>query len=380
MERFSHLKPFYVMELLERAQLLESQGHRVVHLEIGEPDFDTPQCVKDAACKAANEGHTHYTHCQGIPELRQAICDHYKAEYGATVLPDQVLVTSGTSPALLLSLKVLCEHWSTVAIPDPGYPCYANFVRVAGGSPALVPVQAQEGFHYHPDELRKHLDESVAAVLINSPSNPSGTTMPRQRMQEICGLCDTRQIPVVSDEIYHGLNYGEKPASALEFTERAFVLNGFSKRFAMTGWRLGYLIAPMPYIPTLRTLAQNLFICAGSVAQWAGLAALKEGLQDAEGMRATYDERRKYLVKRLPELGFSLPAQPDGAYYVWADASKHTNDSLAFCHKVLDDIHVAMTPGIDFGARGEGFVRFSYAASMESLQEGLDRLAFYLMP
>lgn len=378
MDRFAHLKPFYVMELLERAQQLEALGENVIHLEIGEPDFDTPDCTKQAALQAMNDGQTHYTHCQGIPELRQAICGHYETRYGVDIDPEQVLVTSGTSPAMLLVFKILCEHWANVIIPDPGYACYASFVQVGGGMPVPVPVFAKHGFHYDPAVLKDQLDDSVAAVMVNSPSNPAGTVIRADLLKKICAICTERDIPIVSDEVYHGLEYGIRAASVLEFTDKAFVLNGFSKLYAMTGWRLGYLIAPMASIPTLRKLAQNLFICAGSVAQWAGLAAMNNAADEVAAMHATYDKRRKYLVDRLPSLGFTIPAQPDGAFYVWADARKFSNDSLAFCHKVLDDAKVAMTPGIDFGARGEGFVRISYANSLENIAEGLDRLEAYL--
>jgi len=375
--RFESIKPFYVMSVLERAQELERQGAHVVHLEIGEPDFNAPDCVRKAACRAMDAGHTHYTHSLGLPELRQAISDDYAQRYGVDVNPDRILVTSGTSPAMLLCFAVLCGPGDNVLIPDPGYACYPNFVRFAGAEPRLVPVREEEGFQYRPETVRAAMDARSRAVVLNSPGNPTGTVASPETMAELARLADDG-LPVVSDEIYHGLVYAGRERSMLEFTDKAFVLNGFSKLYAMTGWRLGYLIAPEVCMGTLRKLAQNLFICAGSVAQWAGLAALRHAAEDVERMRQTYDERRRYMLGRLRAMGLSVAVEPTGAFYILANAKRFTSDSLAFAFDILEKAHVGVTPGMDFGPGGEGYIRFSYANSLDNIREGLDRLERYL--
>lgn len=376
--RFDSIKPFYVMSVLERAQELERQGAHVIHLEIGEPDFDAPDCVREAACRAMDAGQTHYTHSLGLAELRQAISDDHAARYGVSVDPDRILVTSGTSPAMLLCFAVLCGAGDNVLIPDPGYACYPNFIRFAGAEPRLVPVREEDGFQYRVQAVRAATDPRSRAVVINSPGNPTGTLMPAETMAELAGLAENGGPAIVSDEIYHGLTYAGRDRSILEFTDQAFVLNGFSKLYAMTGWRLGYLIAPGAYMDVLRKLAQNLFICAGSVAQWAGLAALRHAAGDVERMRATYDERRRYMLGRLKAMGLGVAVEPTGAFYVLANAKRFTSDSLAFAFDILDKAHVGVTPGMDFGPGGEGYIRFSYANSLENIREGLDRLERYL--
>ncbi|MFO7595617.1 MAG: pyridoxal phosphate-dependent aminotransferase [Desulfocurvibacter africanus] len=375
--RFEAIKPFYVMSVLERAQELERQGARIVHLEIGEPDFDAPACVREAACRAMEAGHTHYTHSLGLPELRQAISEDYAARYGVSVDPERILVTSGTSPAMLLCFSVLCGAGDNVLIPDPGYACYPNFIRFVCAEPRLVPVREEDGFQYQVPAVRAVMDERSRAVVINSPGNPTGTIMPSDTMAALAELAE-QGLPIVSDEIYHGLTYVGRERSILEFTDKAVVLNGFSKLYAMTGWRLGYLISPERYMPALRKLAQNLFICAGSVAQWAGLAALREAAADVERMRATYDERRRYMLGRLRAMGLTVAVEPTSAFYILANAKRFTSDSLAFAFDVLEKAHVGVTPGMDFGPGGEGYIRFSYANSLENIREGMDRLERYL--
>ena len=366
MDRFAGIKPFYVMEILERAQEMERDGRSVIHMEVGEPDFDTPVCVREAAARAMADGHTHYTHSQGMAALREAVCADYVARYGVDVHPEQVFITSGTSPAMLLAFSVLLEPGQAAIIADPGYACYAAFVEYSGGRALRVPVREGDGFQFRAETVRAHLDPSVGAVMVNSPANPAGT------LAEL-------GVPIVSDEIYPGLEYGpERARSMLEFTDECFVLNGFSKLYAMTGWRLGYLIAPRRYVPTLRKLAQNLFICAGSVAQWAGLAALTCAAEDVERMRRTYDERRRFLVPKLRELGFGIAVEPLGAFYVLANAKAFTSDSLAFAFDILDKAGVGVTPGIDFGPGGEGYIRLSYANSLDNIREGMNRLETYL--
>lgn len=373
-QRAQQIKPFIVMDVLERANALEREGVHVIHLEVGEPDFDTPECVKDAVCQALAEGQTHYTHSLGCFDLREAVCQHYLDTYNVSVYPDQVVVTSGTSPAMLLIFSALLEAGEEVIISDPGYACYGNFIKFLGGVPATVPVYEEEGFQYRPEAIREKITERTRAILINSPSNPTGNLLSESRMRAIAELSPY----VISDEIYHGLVYEGWEHSILEFTEDAFALNGFSKLYAMTGFRLGYLIAPRPFIRPIQKMQQNFFICASSVAQRAAITALKEADEDIARMKQIYNERRQYIIKRLKELGFGITVEPTGAFYVFANAKHLSGDSYRLAFDILENAHVGVTPGIDFGDNGEGYLRFSYANSMENIAEGLDRIERYL--
>lgn len=372
--RAQEIKPFLVMDVLERARELEAEGVDVIHLEVGEPDFEIPQCVKDAICAALEEGYTHYTHSLGCVELREAICDYYQRRYGVSIRPEQVIVTSGTSPAMLLIFSSLLDAGDEVVISDPHYACYPNFIRLVDGVPVTVPVYEEDGFQFRPEEIEARMSGRTKGVLINSPSNPTGNLLSSDRMRAIADL----PTYVISDEIYHGLVYEGREHSILEFTDEAFVLNGFSKLYAMTGLRLGYLIAPPSFVRPIQKLQQNLFICANSVIQRAGIAALQESDEDVAHMIRVYDERRRYTIARLRELGFGITVEPTGAFYVFVNASHISNDSYRLAFDILEKAHVGVTPGIDFGSNGEGYLRFSYANSIENIAEGLDRLERYL--
>jgi (5-formylfuran-3-yl)methyl phosphate transaminase len=368
------LTPFIVMEVLEKAQNMEKQGIPVIHLEVGEPDFNMPGCVEAASHTALDKGHTHYTHSLGDPELREGIAVFYRQEYGVEVDPDCIVVTSGSSPAILMVLLTLCGTGDEVLISNPGYPCYRNFILACGAVPIDVPVSAFNGFQFAPGEVQKLSTSRTRAIIVNSPMNPTGTLIDDTVYQQ---LAETG-IPVISDEIYHGLVYNGKARTILEFTSDAFVISGFSKRFAMTGLRLGYVIAPKPFIRHLQILQQNLFICAPSMAQRAGIAALKDAHEEVNAMCRVYNERRVYMLQRLRSMGFDIEAEPQGAFYIFANACRFTCDSYRFAFDVLEHAHVGITPGIDFGSRGEGFVRFSYANSLENIKAGMDRLEAYL--
>ncbi|MFO7802116.1 MAG: pyridoxal phosphate-dependent aminotransferase [Desulfovermiculus sp.] len=372
--RTQDISPFLVMDVLEAAKKLEANGEHVVHLEIGEPDFDTPRCIKDAACRAIEAGETHYTHSLGLLELREAICEDTWQRTGRHIDPDQVIVTSGTSPAMLLCFATLLEHGESVILSDPGYACYANFISFVGGIPLPVPVYEDHGFQYTKEEISKVQRADTRGIMINSPANPTGTVLSQERLQELAELGPA----VISDEIYQGLTYSGRAPSILEITDQAFVFNGFSKLYAMTGWRLGYLIAPKRFIREIQKLAQNLYICAGSIVQWAGLAALKEAQADVEHMVSTYDQRRRFMIKRLREIGFGIATEPTGAFYILANAQKFSSDSYQLAFDILGQAKVGVTPGVDFGANGEGYVRFSYANSLDNIAQGLDRIDRYL--
>jgi aspartate/methionine/tyrosine aminotransferase len=368
------IPPFIVMEVMERALELEQGGEHVIHLEIGEPDFDTPQCVKEACYEALCDGKTHYTHSLGLLELREAIAEDFEKTYGIGVTPDRILVASGTSPAMLLLFSALLEAGDEVILPNPYYPCYPNIMKYVGGVPVFVDVLEEEGFQYIPEMISSKIGPRTKAIFINSPSNPSGNVLSGERMEEIAQFSPL----IISDEIYQGLVYEGKAHSILEYTESAFVINGFSKLYAMTGWRLGYLIAPREFIRPMQRVQQNLFISPNSFVQLAAITALREGEHDVRSMRETYDQRRKFMISRLRELGFGIMVEPTGAFYILANARRFSEDSYRFAFDVLEKAKVGVAPGIDFGTNAEGFLRFSYANSMENIAEGLGRLEDYL--
>ena len=372
--RSQQMPPFIVMEVLERAKALEAQGHDIIHMEVGEPDFPPPEKVKLAAIAALERGETHYTHSLGIEPLRQAIAEHYRQKYSVSVYADQVIVTQGTSPALLLVLCSLLDPGDEVILANPAYACYANFIRYIGGVAVELPVRAENGFNLDPDEVQKQITPKTKAILINSPANPTGTLVPPETMQQLAELGP----PVISDEIYHGLVYGDKERSMLEFSSDVFVLNGFSKYYAMTGFRLGYVIAPREFVRPIQKAQQNLFICASSISQWAGLSALTDIHPELAHMVNIYDERRRYLLQALPELGFKIAFEPKGAFYILADARFLGSDSNALAFDILEKVHVALDPGIDFGSNAEGYLRFSYANSLDKIKIGVERLKGYI--
>ncbi len=373
--RAAEITPFIVMEVLEKAAEMEKRGINVIHLEVGEPDFDVPKCVANAVQEAFLEGRTHYTHSLGDPELREEIAKRYFNEYGLTVSPKQIIVTSGSSPAILLTLGTLCDAGDEIILSDPGYACYENFIKFIGAKPVKVEVYEEDGFQYRPSEIRKHISGKTKGIMINSPMNPTGNLLSADVMKELLEF----DVPIISDEIYHGLVYEDRAHSILEFSTNAFVFNGFSKLFAMTGLRLGYVIAPTEYVRAMQKIQQNLFICASSTAQRAGIAALKLAKNDVENMKAVYNQRRKYLIERLQQLGFDIKVPPTGAFYVFINAKHLSNDSYKLAFDILEKAHVGVTPGIDFGENGEGFLRFSYANSLENIKEGMKRLEKYLL-
>nr|WP_320114160.1 pyridoxal phosphate-dependent aminotransferase [uncultured Desulfuromonas sp.] len=373
-QRAQQVTPFLAMEVMEQAKSLEAAGRDIIYLCLGEPDFATPEKIVAAAQQAIAEGHTAYTHSLGLLELREEICRHYQRRYQVTIDPDQVIVSSGTSPLMLLLFAALLDPGDELILTNPGYACYANFIRFNGGVPVEIVTRAEQGFQPAPGDVRKRLSPRSRGLLINSPSNPAGSLLSADGLEQLASL----PVPIISDEIYHGLTYQGEERSILEFTNEAFVLGGFSKTYAMTGWRLGYLIAPKAAVRVLQSLHQNFLICAGSFIQHAGIVALRDCHEDVERMRQAYDERRQYLVARLKELGFIIHSEPVAAFYVFADVRHLSHDSMALARKILAETGVAVTPGIDFGSGGEGFLRFSYANSLERLKEATDRLEQWL--
>jgi aspartate/methionine/tyrosine aminotransferase len=372
--RAQEIEPFLAVEVFQRAEQLEARGADVIHLEYGEPDFDTPPVIREAAERALKDGRARYVNTLGLVPLREAIAEHYRERYGVTVTPDQVLVTAGTSPAMLLLFMTLLEPGDEVVLSDPHYACYPKFVKYAGGLPRYVPVAEDDAFQFRPEAVAAAITPRTKAILINSPANPTGTVLSPDRMAALARLGPW----IVSDEIYHGLTYEGPEHSILEFTDRAFVLNGFSKLYAMTGWRLGYVIAPREFMTPLRAAHGNFFISTNEFVQWAALAALREAGEDAARFRRVFDERRRAMVAGLRRVGLGVGAPPTGAFYVLANARRFTGDSLRFAFEMLDHAHVAVTPGVDFGKNAEGYLRFCYTKSIERIEEALDRIGRFL--
>ncbi len=373
-ERAETMTPFYVMEILEKAQKMERAGESVIHLEVGEPDFPTPLCIQEAGIRAIKEGKTGYTHSLGLMELREAISRFHHAYYGVQVQPDHIIVTGGSSPAMFLVFASLIEKGDEVILPNPHYACYPNFIQFLGGIPKFVPTKESEDFQMLPDKVKALISPRTKAIVINSPSNPTGHLLSDENMEEISALGPL----VISDEIYHGLIYEGRERSILEYTSNAVVLNGFSKRYAMTGWRLGYAVVPPQFVRSLQKLHQNFFISANAFVQWAGITALDEAAPEVEKMRKIYDQRRILIVDRLKDLGFTIESPPNGAFYVFVNAQHYRRNSLEFAFQILEEAKVGVTPGIDFGERGEGYLRFSYANSIENIEEGMNRLRNFL--
>ena len=374
-KRASEIPPFIVMDILEKAQEMERDGKNIIHMEVGEPDFDTPECIKEACYKAIRDGKTHYAHSLGLIELREAICEHYFTKYGVDISPDQIIVTSGTSPAMFLLFSALIEKGDEIIISDPHYACYPNYISFFEGVPVRVNVFEENGFQYTPEGIKEKITPRTKGIVINSPSNPTGNLLSPEMMSEIT----SQGIPIISDEIYHGLAYEENQEhSILEFTDNAFVMNGFSKAYAMTGWRLGYLIAPKEYIRPMQKIQQNFFISANSFVQWGGVAALREAGNDVVRMRNIFNERRRFIIKRLREIGLGIAVEPTGAFYILGNIKAFSTNSYEMAFDILEKAHVGVTPGIDFGKNCEGYLRFSYANSIENIGEGIDRIEKYL--
>ncbi len=371
--RCDEVTPFQVMEVMEEAAKLERRGAPVIHMEVGEPDFPTPRCVVEAVQRAIAEGHTRYTHSLGLPELRQAIAERYKNSV-APPSADQVIVTAGTSPALVLLFGALLESGDEVILPDPHYSCYKNVIRFVGGKPVPVRLLPELGFQFDPDHVRKALTGKTKAIVINSPSNPTGSVLDPECLQALCSL----GVPIIADEIYHGLVYGPQVRSILTYTDLAFVIDGFSKRYAMTGWRLGYMVVPEAFVRPIQKLSQNFYISANDFVQWAALAALKEAGPDVERMARTYDARRRYLAPELKRLGFGLPCEGRGAFYLFADIRPFGLSSMTFVKRLLHEAYIGAAPGSDFGLSGEGYVRFSYATAASNLKEAVRRMEEFL--
>lgn len=378
--RVEKIEPFHVMQLLAQTRALEAEGKDIVHMEIGEPDFPTPEPVTRAAIRAIEEENMHYAPALGLPLLRERIAAFYQQRYGLSVSAQRIVVTPGASGALLLALGLLLDTGQQIMLADPGYPCNRNFVRFLGGVPQVINVDESSDYQLTAALVKQHWCAETQALLLASPSNPTGTLINEQALAAISQVVAQKNGYLIVDEIYHGLVYDYEPATALSFSEQTFVINSFSKYFGMTGWRLGWLVAPEHAIKDLDKLAQNLFLAAPTPAQYAALAAFEpDNLAILEQRRLQFQQRRDYLLAALRKLGFTLPLTPQGAFYLYANCEKFSNDSFTFAQALLHEAGVAVTPGRDFGNnQPQKFLRFSYTTSIQRLEEGISRMQAYL--
>ncbi len=379
-DRMAAIQPFHVMALLARARELEAQGRDIVHMEIGEPDFESPAPIVEAGIQALKDGRHHYTPAKGLSELRQAISDYYQNHYGVEVAPERIIVTPGSSGALQLVMAALINPGENLLMADPGYPCNRNFVRLVEGQAKSVAVDASTGYQLTAAHIQQYWDSNSSAALVASPANPTGTLISSAEMKALAEAVDEKGGHLLVDEIYHGLTYDIKEETALSVSNDVFVINSFSKYFGMTGWRLGWLVAPEAYVPALDKVAQNIFLAASTPAQYAALAAFQpETMEILEQRRQVFQQRRDYLLPQLKALGFDIPITPQGAFYLYANCSALTNDSYDFCMRLLEEAGVAITPGKDFGHnQPEAHVRFAYTTSLERLEVGIERIRQWL--
>jgi aspartate/methionine/tyrosine aminotransferase len=375
-KRLDNIEPFYVVQVITRAIELEAQGKSIINLAVGEPDFPTPQPIVDAAVAALKSDRMRYSPSLGSDALRQALSNWYQSRYAVGVPAERIAVTSGASGALLLTMGMVISEGDEVLMPDPSYPCNRHFVSSMGGSAKLIPVGAETEYQLTSLLVEQNWTERTVGVMVASPSNPTGTLMDHDELRKIIEFVRGRGGVVIVDEIYQGLTYGGQERTALDISDDVFVINSFSKYFAMTGWRLGWAVMPEGYVEHFEKLAQNLYISNSDVAQRAALLAFNpETIEEAEKNRSRYREHRDFLLPALRDLGFKIPVEPSGAFYIYADCTNFTNDSYSFSHDVLEKAGVAIAPGLDFGDhRANEHVRFSYPKPIPVLQEGIRRL------
>jgi aspartate/methionine/tyrosine aminotransferase len=379
-KRLDHIEPFHVMRIITRAMELQSSGVDVVNLAVGEPDFPTPKLVVESGLRALREDRMKYLPALGSDELRNAISRWYRQRYNVGVPKKRIAITTGSSGALLLTMGVLVSPGDEILMADPGYPANRHFVSTMEGRPILIPVGPETDYQLTPELVEKHWTDRTIGVMVANPSNPTGTSIKQDILKDIHRVVQANQGTLIVDEIYHGITFGVDACSSLEFADDIFVINSFSKYFAMTGWRLGWAVIPDKFIGSFEKLAQNLFISSPDIAQRAALAAFHpDSVGECEVHRASYQEHRDFLLAELREIGFKIPVEPTGAIYIYADCSGFSNDSFKLCEDLIESAGVAVAPGLDFGVyRANEHIRFSYPKPIPVLAEGVRRIRAYL--
>ena len=379
-KRMAGIAPFHVMELMAVARRLEEAGRKVIHMEVGEPDFSTAEPIIQAATESLRRGHTAYTLATGLPGLREAIAGHYLRSHGLEIDPARIIVTPGASGAFQLAVWSAIDAGDEVLLADPGYPCNRHFVRLADGIPIAVPTQADSGWELTVEQLERHLSSRSRAIMINSPANPTGATISRETLRAIVEFARAHDLLLIADEVYHGLIYDGDSTTVLALDDTAFVVNSFSKYFGMTGWRLGWAVVPESHLRAAEILAQNLFIAPPTMSQYGALAAFAPETRGIlERRKDEFRNRRDFLFDALRDIGFRIPLRPQGAFYLYAGVDRFTSDSYRFAMEMADQIAVTLTPGLDFGqATAGGHVRIAYTTSLDNLREGVQRLRDWL--
>src|SRR5690554_569116 len=377
--RSHEIQPFQVMAILAQAQALQAQGVDVIHLEIGEPDFPTAEPIIEAGINALKEGKTGYTPALGLPALRESIAQYYQERFNVTVCPERIILAPGASGALLLLAATRLNPNDGMLLANPGYPCNKHFARLFEAHGQLVNTGPSDNFQLTPAHVHEYWNEQTKVALVASPSNPTGTVLNLNELKDLADAVREKGGELWVDEIYQGLNYGNQPQTVLSVADDVVVLNSFSKFFGMTGWRLGWAVVPESWVPSIDALAQNVFLAPPTPSQYAALAAFSEdSMEIFEKRRQALEERRAYMLQALPELGFNIPIEPEGAFYIYADASRFTDDSFAWCQEVLQETGVAITPGTDFGDPTNSHVRFAFTTELSRLREAVARLKAFL--
>jgi aspartate/methionine/tyrosine aminotransferase len=379
-KRVKNLSPFYVMDILARAKALAEQGRSIYHLEIGEPDFPTADRIIDAGIEALKQKKTHYTPALGLPELREQVAAYYQRKFSLDLDPNRIIITPGASGALQLALSCLLDAGQNVLMADPGYPCNSNIAQILGLHATAVAVSETTNFQLNASLLLQHWNVETRAAMIATPSNPTGTILPVQQLKELCQQVAMKNGMLIVDEIYQGLVYDENDYTALQYSDDCFVINSFSKYFGMTGWRLGWMVVPEFYVDAIDRISQNIFLAPPTISQYAALTALKEEVQsELDERRDVFRQRRDFLLPALEQLGFTVAAKPQGAFYIYANCEKFTDDSFLWVKQLLDETGVALTPGSDFGEHlAAKHCRFAYTSSQENLQRAVEKIDIFI--
>ncbi len=374
--RAEQLSPFHVMDILAQAKALSQQGKSIYHLEVGEPDFATAEPIINAGIDALKQYRTHYTPALGLPELREQIAGYYERKFSIEVDPRRVIITSGASGALQLAMLCLLDAGDNVLLSDPGYPCNQNIAQILAAEAVAVPVSAGSHYQLDAESVALHWNSRTRAAMVASPSNPTGTILPREQLESLCRFVEKKQGRIIVDEIYQGLVYEQEEYTALDVSHECFVINSFSKYFGMTGWRLGWMVVPDFYVDAIDRIAQNIFLAPPTISQIAALTALKVETQVIlDARRDEFRQRRDFLLPALEQMGFEVAVKPQGAFYIYANCHRFTDDSFSWVNRLLDEQGVAVTPGIDFGSHLANIhCRFAYTQSLEILQQAVDKI------
>ncbi|MCK4676087.1 MAG: pyridoxal phosphate-dependent aminotransferase [Gammaproteobacteria bacterium] len=378
--RVKNLSPFHVMDILAQAKALSQQGKKIYHMEVGEPDFPTAECIITAGIKALEQFKTHYTPALGLPELRNAVAEYYDRRFSVKINPQRIIITPGASGAIQLAMTCLLDAGENILLADPGYPCNRNIAQVLAVEPVAIAVNAESYYQLNANLVEKHWNENTRAAMVATPSNPTGTLLPRRQLTELCQLIEQKKGQLIVDEIYQGLVYDDYDYTALELSDECFIINSFSKYFGMTGWRVGWMVVPESYVDAIDRIAQNIFLAPPTISQYAALTALEESTQHVlDERRDVFKQRRDFLLPALEQLGFEVAVKPQGAFYIYANCERFTDDSFTWVKQLLNEQGVALTPGIDFGTHlANKHCRFAYTQSLELLEQAVEKIGAFI--